>query len=85
MFEILGTNRSLICKRLVPIFSLRLNNPGGSINDFITLFKDIPDIDAGLAASIFHFGEVRIADLKKELSENGITVRSLPDACNVKK
>ena len=47
----------------------------GSIQDFVTLFKEIPTIDAGLAASIFHFGEVKIADLKKNLKENGIIVR----------
>ena len=43
--------------------------------DFVKLFKEIPDIDAGLAASIFHFGEVIINDLKQELKNNGITVR----------
>ena len=43
--------------------------------DFVKLFKEIPDIDAGLAASIFHFGEVKINDLKQELKNNGITVR----------
>lgn len=47
----------------------------GSIDDFITLFKTLPTIDAGLAASIFHFGEVKIRDLKKALSDNNITVR----------
>lgn len=47
----------------------------GSKEDFITLFKEIPDIDAGLAASIFHFGEVQISVLKKTLKENDITVR----------
>jgi len=47
----------------------------GSIDDFITLFREIPDIDAGLAASIFHFGEVAIPDLKAELKKNGINVR----------
>ena len=47
----------------------------GSISDFITLFNEIPDIDAGLAASIFHFGEVAIPDLKSELKKNGINVR----------
>ena len=47
----------------------------GSMQDFVTLFKEIPDIDAGLAASIFHFGEVKISDLKKELNSNGINVR----------
>ncbi len=47
----------------------------GSTQDFIKLFKEIPDIDAGLAASIFHFGEVKINDLKQELKENNINVR----------
>ena len=47
----------------------------GSGQDFIDLFKKIPEIDAGLAASIFHFGEVSIPDLKRELADNGINVR----------
>ncbi len=47
----------------------------GSIQDFITLFKTIPNIDAGLAASIFHFGEVKIADLKNTMKNNGIPTR----------
>ena len=47
----------------------------GCAEDFVTLFNEIPDIDAGLAASIFHFGEVEIADLKKLMSQNGINVR----------
>ena len=47
----------------------------GSIQHFIDLFKEIPDIDAGLAASVFHFGEIKIRDLKEKLRENGISVR----------
>lgn len=47
----------------------------GKTMDFVELFKKIPKMSAGLAASIFHFGEVKIADLKKELADNGITVR----------
>lgn len=47
----------------------------GCAEDFVKLFKAIPEIDAGLAASIFHFGEVKISDLKKLLKQNGITVR----------
>lgn len=47
----------------------------GCAEDFVKLFKEIPDIDAGLAASIFHFGEVKIEDLKQELSQNGIPMR----------
>ena len=47
----------------------------GKIDDFITLFQSVPKVDAGLAASIFHFGEVRIEDLKKEMKRNNITTR----------
>ena len=47
----------------------------GSAHDFVTLFKEVPEIDAGLAASIFHFGEVKICDLKDLLKNNDINVR----------
>lgn len=47
----------------------------GCIEDFMNLFEEIPDIDAGLAASIFHFGEVSIQELKAALAAAGIHVR----------
>ncbi len=47
----------------------------GKIEDFITLFKTLPGVDAGLAASIFHFGEVSINTLKEEMFKNNISVR----------
>ena len=47
----------------------------GKIDDFVKLFKEIPGVDAGLAASIFHFKEVAIPDLKKVLAEQGIPMR----------
>ena len=47
----------------------------GKIEDFITLFKALPKVDAGLAASIFHFGEVKIADLKRAMADEGIPTR----------
>lgn len=47
----------------------------GKIEDFITLFKTLPKVDAGLAASIFHFGEVKISDLKAAMAEAGIPTR----------
>ena len=47
----------------------------GGIEDFVRPFEAVPDVSAGLAASIFHFGEVRIADLKARMSEEGIPVR----------
>ena len=48
----------------------------GKIEDFITLFQTLPKVDAGLAASIFHFGEVKITDLKAEMNKNGIPTRT---------
>ena len=47
----------------------------GCIGDFIELFQTLPKVDAGLAASIFHFGQVRIPELKQALKENDILVR----------
>ena len=47
----------------------------GKTEDFIELFKTLPRVDAGLAAGIFHSGEVPIADVKKALKAEGISVR----------
>ena len=47
----------------------------GCMEDFVTLFKTLPKVDAGLAASIFHFGQVKIPELKAVLRENDISVR----------
>ena len=47
----------------------------GCAADFVTLFERVQSVSAGLAASIFHFGEVAIPDLKRELAANGINVR----------
>ena len=47
----------------------------GSIEHFITLFNTLPRVDAGLAASIFHFGEVSIKDLKEKMADAGIPAR----------
>lgn len=47
----------------------------GNIDHFTELFKKVPKVSAGLAASIFHFGEVKISDLKTVLASNNITVR----------
>ena len=47
----------------------------GSARDFVELFQALPKVDAGLAASIFHFGEVKIPDLKRLLRDNDISVR----------
>ena len=63
----------LVCKVVdVPVIA---SGGAGSQQDFVALFKEIPDIDAGLAASVFHFGEIAIKDLKRTLANNGINVR----------
>ena len=62
-----------VCEAVnVPVIA---SGGAGSVQHFIDLFKAIPDIDAGLAASVFHFGEIEIKDLKKDLRNNDITVR----------
>ena len=47
----------------------------GCAADFITLFNELPGVDAGLAASIFHFGEITVRELKNELQAAGINMR----------
>ena len=47
----------------------------GCVQDFIDLFQKVPAIDAGLAASVFHFGEIAIPDLKRTLAGEGINMR----------
>ena len=49
----------------------------GCTEDFIKLFKTLPKVDAGLAASVFHFGEIKIPELKAAMAENGIPARLL--------
>ncbi len=62
-----------VCENVsVPVIA---SGGAGKIEDFIKLFKSLPGVDAGLAASVFHFGEIRIEDLKKEMALNGIPVR----------
>jgi cyclase len=62
-----------VCEAVhVPVIA---SGGAGKIEDFITLFKTLPGVDAGLAASIFHFGEVKISDLKQTMAENGIPAR----------
>lgn len=64
---------SAVCEAVnVPVVA---SGGAGSAEDFVKLFKAVPDVSAGLAASIFHFGEVKIADLKAKMSVEGIPVR----------
>ena len=62
-----------VCKVVsVPVIA---SGGAGCKQDFVKLFNTLPKVDAGLAASIFHFGEVEIKDLKNTLKQNGIPVR----------
>lgn len=56
----------------VPIIA---SGGAGKKEDFLELFREVPSVDAGLAASIFHFGEVDIVDLKRFLHGGGIPMR----------
>ena len=62
-----------VCQAVkVPVIA---SGGAGKTEDFIRLFQTLPGVDAGLAASVFHFGEIAIPDLKGELRKNGILVR----------
>ena len=64
---------SAVCEAVdVPVVA---SGGAGRAEDFVTLFDTLPKVDAGLAASIFHFGEVKIPALKRALAEKGILVR----------
>ena len=64
---------SAVCEAVsVPVIA---SGGAGCAAHFIELFQALPKVDAGLAASIFHFGEVKIPELKRALSEAGITMR----------
>ncbi|MBQ8621011.1 MAG: imidazole glycerol phosphate synthase subunit HisF [Oscillospiraceae bacterium] len=62
-----------VCQAVsVPVIA---SGGAGKIEDFISLFHALPKVDAGLAASIFHFGEVKIPDLKAEMARANIPTR----------
>ncbi|HIU00881.1 MAG TPA: imidazole glycerol phosphate synthase subunit HisF [Candidatus Coproplasma excrementavium] len=62
-----------VCSRLtIPVIA---SGGAGKKEDFLELFKTVPQADAGLAASVFHFGEIPIPELKEYLSKNGVHVR----------
>ena len=64
---------SAVCDAVdVPVIA---SGGAGCAEHFKTLFHALPKVDAGLAASIFHFGEVKIPELKQVLSADGINVR----------
>jgi len=62
-----------VCEAVsVPVIA---SGGAGCKEDFVKLFRALPKVDAGLAASIFHFGQVQIADLKQTLAASGIPTR----------
>ncbi len=62
-----------VCEKVnVPVIA---SGGAGCEQDFVELFQKLPKVDAGLAASIFHFGQVQIPDLKQTLRDNNINVR----------
>ena len=64
---------SAVCDRVdVPVIA---SGGAGKTEDFIELFRALPRVDAGLAASVFHYGEVSIPELKKKMSAAGIPAR----------
>ncbi len=67
--EMLEAVSNAVC---VPVIA---SGGAGCMEHFTELFKTLPLVDAGLAASIFHFGEVRINELKEKLRSDGINVR----------
>ncbi|MCL4151360.1 UNVERIFIED_CONTAM: hypothetical protein GTU68_012248 [Idotea baltica] len=74
-----GTKNGFANKALAKLSSA-LNIPiiasggAGNVQHFIDTFVDGKS-DAALAASVFHFGEIPIPDLKKELKASNIEVR----------
>ncbi|MBP3305574.1 MAG: imidazole glycerol phosphate synthase subunit HisF [Oscillospiraceae bacterium] len=62
-----------VCEAVdVPVIA---SGGAGCADDFVKLFQALPKVDAGLAASIFHFGQVWIPELKQTLQRNNISVR----------
>ena len=62
-----------VCEAVkVPVIA---SGGAGCIDHFVQLFKELPEISAGLAASVFHFGDVLIPELKQTLRDNGVDVR----------
>ncbi|MCD8040620.1 MAG: imidazole glycerol phosphate synthase subunit HisF [Clostridia bacterium] len=63
-----------VCKRLsIPVIA---SGGAGKKEDFLSLFRSVPKADAGLAASVFHFKEINIQELKIYLKQNGIQMRT---------
>ncbi len=65
-----------LLKAIAEVVSIPIIASGGAgcIGDFEEVFE-VEGVDAGLAASIFHYGQVEIPELKKQLAEKGIEMR----------
>jgi len=62
-----------VCKAVsVPVIA---SGGAGTVEHFTRLFRAVPTVDAALAASVFHFGQIAIPELKKNLRENNVIVR----------
>lgn len=62
-----------VCQAVkVPVIA---SGGAGKVQDFVDLFQTLPGVDAGLAASVFHFGEIAIPHLKQTLRDHSIPVR----------
>ena len=74
-----GTKNGFDCNLLATVCN-SINIPviasggAGTIQHFTDVFQQT-GVDAALAASVFHFGEIAIPDLKQELKKNNIPVR----------
>lgn len=74
-----GTKQGFDCDLLAKI-NRTINIPiiasggAGKMTDFTDVFTKA-GVDAALAASVFHYGEILIPDLKAELRRNGVSVR----------
>lgn len=68
----IGMLRAVCCAVRIPVIA---SGGAGCAEDFVTLFDEVEGVDAGLAASIFHYGEVDIRSLKRRLAEAGVPVR----------
>jgi len=63
---------ALFCDKLpVPVIA---SGGAGTMEHFANVFLE-DKADAALAASVFHFGEIKIPELKKYLNEKGIAIR----------
>lgn len=70
-----GYDIELLSKMLVKVkIPIIASGGAGKKEDFLKLFKELPDMYAALAASVFHYREINIKELKEYLRDNGVEV-----------